>query len=357
MPYTEDLKWVLQRFSDAGYVTNKASNTYLIANILVDYANKIQAEKSNIVKDANLWDTNSLEIVTYLAYSRYRIYNPRPSDEIYESSEVKPNTVRIDDRTVMKAKEYKIRIIDSTKPQKLKIAYEDLLSGSTYPDYYESFTSDDGSHVAMDYVILPSIEDEDFGEAIWYPLSDNIEPGTLILHTRTEESVKGLEMISPSRDIDVDYLRFMISELFAKFSILNRLSIPSLAKFLKTKYQLNFITKDNLLILENATNSDFDEIKDLIENQVIPPTGKSWQIEMTQPIKIAIKDPQLLEYLRNKVPSIIPSEELNQVLDFWIIGYYREQYAHKMPDNLEKPKIPKFKSDYLTPKFVGKLND
>lgn len=338
-----EVKKVLEMFESYGYVTHKGSNSFILANILVDYAERVNQEKTNLLSSRNYWETEDTNIVTILAFERYRIYNTRSTPDIFTDG--KGNTIK-------GQKEYSLIIPNPGKikePVNLKVNYEELLTGSNIEGLNESGMDESGVYLEMDYVILPNID----GIAFLYPLSGfseklkNKKSAKITLYLREELNTHGLELIKSGYEVDADYLRFVTTELFAKFRILNRMSKANFLRFLNLRYKKPFKIEKSVII----SSIKEPEILDFAKANVIPDMGESWTMEFAKTVKISISDSGLLDFLKDK-EEIIHSSKLEETILYHVTTFYLGNYGVEWNRYMPEVNIPKIKSGWVLPKFV-----
>ena len=391
-----EVQRVLDMFEDAGYITAKASNSYVLAHIIADYANKVIKEKNHSLALLNYWETDDIEVVTRLAFERFRIYNTRTVGDLYsvptehfDLDEEIAGGVRYNPTFIMKAEKHWVglgNINDLQQPTNLKILYSDLLAGSGLAysnkderlkfNYVESFMDTGGAYIEKHYYILP----DENGYAILYPTelllrdikrskfknttlklllfkrrTDNLEP----LYSRAKESV----------EITVDYLRFITTELFAKFAILNRMSLTSFLKFVKLKYDADVVIKGNL-IFHNVGDFTAEEIERYANYNVIPPGRDLWKTVKASKVWIVVGSDsedaltvemkerinQIMDLISSKIDRIATISEFEDQAAYLVGEYYRNLYGMKAIQHEKQDQIvisvikddPEYQDDYFS---------
>lgn len=363
-----ELKKVLKLFEDYGYVTHKGSNSFVLANILVDYSQRLLEEKAANLAYLNYWETQDISVLSRLAYERYRIYNTRKTPNLYENSKSSYGLLRTyhnDQEVLADCEEYTISLGNPLKisaPIKLKKTYDSLYAKSLLVDEndnqvgLESFMDDEGGFIEMDYIIIPDLDNE----ATFIPsktLIDNLKQSKSkniklkIFLEKSSAPPASLKKIKEGYDIDCDYIRFVTTELFAKFKILNRMSVYNFVKFLKLKYKKDFKIEGNVII---SPVKEGEEILDFARRNVIPVLGKSWEYETTSKITLEAEE-GLYEHFKNH-DAIIKSEDLDDYIDYVTKDYYSSKYGFRYKDYLKVPEIKKPKNlkswCYLEPKVL-----
>ena len=366
-----EVQKVLDMFEEAGYITAKASNSYVLAHIIADYANKAIKERNHSLALLNYWETDDIEVVTRLAFERFRIYNTRTVGDLHESpadfslvdyDEEISGGVRYNPSFIMKAEKHWVglgNINDLQQPVNLKILYSDLLAGGGLAisnkenrqkfNYVESFMDTGGAYIEKHYYILP----DENGYAILYPtellLSEikkskfkNTTLKLLLFKRRTDNLEPMLSRTKESIEITVEYLRFITTELFAKFAILNRMSLTSFLKFVKLKYDADVVIKGNQ-IFHNVGDYTAEEIENYANYNVIPPGKDLWESTKVSKVWIIIgsdsedrhteelknRISQIIEKIRAKIDRIATVEEFEDQV-FYVIGeHYSELYGMK----------------------------
>lgn len=363
-----EVKKLLQMFEDAGYQTHRGTNSYLLANIIVDYTQRILEERANILTYLNYWETDDLSVLAPLAFERYRIYNMRSTGTIYQAPNAGPigqtykGAVRISHGEFMQGSPMIVNLgnplkLPSSLP--LKIKYDQLLSGGSLvfagnpegyakPDFIESFMDEDGKYIEQDYIILPDEE----GQAIFYPTHHLVEKlknspslqnattarelGTLrlLVYIRKTDIIPNLTPIQDAIEVDCDYLRFITSELMAKFAILNRMSVESFVKFLKLRYNADAKIQGNQ-IFANLDPLKLQEVLNFAIRNVIAPVGQEWEIVRMNQYSIVVrtnnpvKTDEILEYLKLNIPRVLAMDEMHGIVDYYIDEFYRERFGFK----------------------------
>lgn len=393
-----EVQKVLNMFEEAGYITAKASNSYVLAHIIADYANKAIKERNHSLALLNYWETDDIEVVTRLAFERFRIYNTRTVGDLYENpidhsqfdlDEEITGGVRYNSSFIMRAEKHWVglgNINDLQQPVNLKVLYSELLAGGGLAisnkehrqrfNYVESFMDTGGAYVEKHYYILP----DENGYAVLYPTelllldikkskfknttlklllfkrrSDNLEP----MLSRTKESV----------EITVDYLRFITTELFAKFAILNRMSLTSFLKFVKLKYDADVVIKDNQ-IFHNVGDYTAEEIEKYANCNVVPPGKELWKTVKVSKVWIVIgsdsedaltvemkeRIQQIMDLIRSKIDRIATISEFEDQATYLVGEYYRDLYGMKAIQKEKGDKIvisvikddPEYQNEYFS---------
>lgn len=364
-----EVKKLLKMFEEAGYQTHRGTNSYLLANIIVDYTQRILLERANTMTYLNYWETDDIAVLAPLAFSRYRIYNMRSSGTIYQAVNSGPvgqtyqGAVRISDSEFMQGAPVMVNLGNPNhigKSLPLKIAYSDLLSGGSLvvsqtskdfgePDFFESFMDEDGRYIEQDYIILP---DED-GQAVFIPTEFFLEKvrkieypkGTnakLLVFTRREDINPDLTPIRDAIVIDCDYLRFITSELMAKFTILNRMSIESFTKFLKLRYNATARFEGNVIYADLPTAKQ-EEVLDFARRNVIAPVGQEWEIKEMGRVTVVVESysedreseemksrlAEIVKYLKDKIGGVADPHEIESMANYFTDEFYRERYGYK----------------------------
>lgn len=348
-----EVKEVLKLFEQYGYTTAKGSNSFILANILVDYSHRVLKERAKMMSYLNFWETDDIAVASKIAYEKYRIYNTRTIPELYNPERQDLtlgetyNNLPAFNQYLANANAVKFSLGQASKikePIKLKIFYDEIYSSSYVFEgirkienvkYFESFMDSDGVYIEQDYVILP----DDDGYAVFKPLNsfykrarNSNENLILLLFTERKENLSiPLKQVSERVEITCDYLRFVASELMAKFAILNRMSSVNFLRFLTLRYQKPFLIDDNRIIsvIEN------DDILEFALKNVIPPMGKTWEFKVAQNVKIKILNDELLEYLNKNSPVLIKASDIDKILDFHIEAFWREKEGINYKDFLE----------------------
>lgn len=350
-----ELKKVLKLFEDWGYVTHKGSNSFILANILVDYSQRLFEEKAQNLAYLNYWETQDIAVLSRLAYERYRIYNTRKTPDLYEFSQDSAFGLLKTHNGLADCEEYVVSLGSPSKiqgPIKLRKSYDSLFAKSVLFDEnkeivgQESFMDEEGSFIEMDYVIIPDLEEEavfipsnEFIHHLKSSKSKNIK--LKIFVDRSSPVPKGLKKIKDGYDIDCDYLRFVTTELFAKFKILNRMSPYNFVKFLKLKYKKEFKIDENVIISPLKANES-QEILDFAVRNVIPSLGKSWEIDTTSKVVVE-SNKEFMDYLKDK-EKIIKSGDLDSYMDYLVRDFYSSKYGFKYQEFIEYPKVKKPKT-------------
>lgn len=367
-----EVKKLLKMFEEAGYQTHRGTNSYLLANIIVDYTQRILLERANTMTYLNYWETQDIAVLAPLAFERYRIYNMRSSGTIYQAVNDGPvgqsyqGSVRISKNEFMQGQPLLVNLGHPnriTRPLPLKVAYEDLLAGSSLvlsskeqpakdfgePDFLESFMDEDGRYIEQDYLILPDEE----GQAVLIPTNYYLERikkvdypvGTnarVLVFVRKTDISPDLTPVRDAIEIDCDYLRFITTELMAKFAILNRMSVESFIKFLKLRYFTEAKVRDNK-IYADLPPEKLNEVLDFAARNVIAPVGQEWAVAEMGKARVVVtswsdaKDSleikerilEIISYLKASVGRVLDPHEIEPMANYYIDEFYRERYGFK----------------------------
>lgn len=367
-----EVKKLLKMFEEAGYQTHRGTNSYLLANIIVDYTQRILLERANTMTYLNYWETQDIAVLAPLAFERYRIYNMRSSGTIYQAVNGGPvgqsyqGSVRISKNEFMQGQPLLVNLGHPnriTRPLPLKVAYEDLLAGSSLvlsskeqpakdfgePDFLESFMDEDGKYIEQDYLILPDEE----GQAVLIPTNYYLERikkvdypvGTnarVLVFARKTDISPDLTPIRDAIEIDCDYLRFITTELMAKFAILNRMSVESFIKFLKLRYFTEAKVQHNK-IYADLPQEKLGEVLDFAVRNVIAPVGQEWEVAEMGKARVVVaswsdaKDSleikerilEIISYLKSSVGRVLDPHEIEPMVNYYVDEFYRERYGFK----------------------------
>lgn len=395
-----EVKKLLKMFEEAGYQTHRGTNSYLLANIIVDYTQRILLERANTMTYLNYWETDDIAVLAPLAFGRYRIYNMRSSGTIYQAVNDGPvgqtyqGSVRISNGEFMQGAPLMVNLGNPShivKPLPLKVAYDELLAGSSLvvsqtpkdfgePDFFESFMDEDGRYIEQDYLILPDEE----GQAIFIPTELFLEKirkseypkGTnakLLVFTRREDINPDLTPIRDAIEIDCDYLRFITSELMAKFAILNRMSVESFAKFLKLRYGTTAKFDGNVIYAALPTDK-LEEVLGFAKRNVISPVGQEWEIREMGKVTVVVDTwsedkeseesksrlAEIVNYLNDNIGGIADPNEIAPMADYYTDEFYRERYGFKGVKEKEKDGVytyVKFGESHGTHDHIDHIDD
>lgn len=313
-----ELDYILKKFDESGYLIHKGTNSYVLANIIVDYADRISQERLKSSGDLSFWESSDIALISILAFERYRIYNTRSTPDLYSvvSNEKDIGTrvlhgVVISEELVAAGQYHNINIPKSQfkHPIPLGVRYEDLLSytrlvsmkAQNKEEFIESFMTSDGVFIDMDYYIMPDIE----GGANLYlgNLASDLEYLNFGYLTSSKKVPAGVR-IKSSLKISPDYLRFVATELFAKFRVLNRMSSNQVHKFLSLKYNIEVMIKNNEITVPDFIPAE--DILDFCEENVLLPKGyHEWKINHA----VALKVDFLRDYDNSLHHAVVPFGE------------------------------------------------
>lgn len=353
-----ELQKILDKFAEYGYTTHKGTNSYILANIMVDYADKALKANANLLTHLNYWETQDIGVLSNLAFKRYHLYNMRSKPQLHQLP-VTAKDAMLGERLTASVKYSEdlaaqadpvivslgeISKIQGAKP--LKTPYEDLYDhavlycGDRRPEnikFHESFMEADGAYIEQDFLILADEE----GQAIFVPTARMIQrikqegitgSAKILLFTRRADNLKcPYPRVSEEMVVDGDFLRFVTTELFAKFKILNRMSRESFKKFLFLRYGKEVLI-DGARIISPFDDRVSGEILDFALKNVLPPQGLRFELTQAPTAKVVLDTngkevpEDLMDYLRRKVPSIVPGKDLMSILQFYLGEYYREKY-------------------------------
>ena len=333
-----ELQQLLQQFEEAGYLTHKGTNSYVLANIIVDYTDRIVQERLSKAGNLSFWDSNDIALVSLIAFERYRIYNTRSVPALYESNNANIGTKVINGCVVSVNKvaagnQHSINISRSQygTPINLNVEYKELLNFTMLEEYKESFMTSDGVYIEQDYYIMPDVN----GNAYLFLIGKFSEDYLNFVYlTKTNKEPQGIRIFN-GIEIDCDYLRFVATELFAKFKILNRMSNKQLHKFLSLKYNCHVLIRDNLIIIPDTL--PIKEIQEFADLNVLLPKGfEKWEVIYAEPFEIRAPK-ELGNYLKNEIQHMtVANEDLMFTLTFYANNFFMKNFGIKGISKLDE---------------------
>ena len=331
-----ELQALLDKFEEAGYLTHKGTNSYVLANIIVDYTDRMIHDRLANTGNLSYWESQNIALVSLLAFDRYRIYNMRSTPAVYQAArpgiigQQVMNAVYNTTDTVLQGKYHSINIPRHAwyAPINLNCQYQDLLSFAylTTPDgktYQESFMTSDGVYIEQDYYIVPDIKGNSYLHLINYPnKSEKIEYLNLVFLTTSIKEPEGIRL-NTGLQITPDYLRFVTTELFGKFKTLTRMQGSQFQKFLTLKYNCDIQINGNDIIIPDFLPED--EIRDFADKHVLLPVKtKKWVIHQAQKMPIYAPD-GLYQYLNKEINGLVTNN--NDTIKYYVSKYYLDTYG------------------------------
>lgn len=309
----KDVQLLESMLNQAGFQTNKGSNTSILAGVVVDFINRVIDNRRNDLSILSLWETNDMNVLVPLLYDRYRLYNERHQPKTYDIKDVPisgifervpgfHNIVAINSNIACQANPRKFIIskLDNESPSGLGVQYADLFAGSRLVcngvEFFESFTSEFGVHQERDFIILPN----ETGEAVFYPitdfrlkLSESSEPLELTLLTKPlEETEVNLDLVKDKVEITADFLRFVLTNLMQKFAKYRGLDVNELENFIKLRYKVETLVSNNECIIK-TNHVILKEIREFAERNI----SKFFEVEINTPSEISVtlkcEDPKI----------------------------------------------------------------
>lgn len=328
---------LLHRLNQAGFQTNKGSNSHLLANIVVDFVNKVISKRKHDLSILSLWDTQDMNVIVPMIFDRYRIYNERHQPKLYdigvldgldaeqleffEPVQNHTRLVLVKSGIAAYAKLHRVTIsrLDNEQPTKLGIQYDDLYSGSELSadgeEFFESFMSESGIYQERDFVILPDAK----GQALFYPITDFRHAGvsgvlelTLLSKHKAGKPYE-LELLKDEVIITPDLLRFVLTQLMSRFPIYRGMSKDEFKEFIELKFNVSCIINSNEMVVD-ATDHIIEDLQAFADRNVfgnvkVTKAGKST-------VSVSIEDvtlnQKLQDYLQDKFAEIEPTDKLKE---------------------------------------------
>lgn len=347
---------LLQSLNDAGFQTNKGSNTYVLASVIHDYIQKTIKARSKDLGIIGLWETNDMNLLVPMMFDRYGIYCTRHTPKVYNLQDLdydkEPEILQqlpgyssacyLGDNKVVhgSVKTFIIKRLDNLEPTKLGVPYDALFEGSFAKvgsnDIKESEMSITGVYTENDYVILPNTE----GEALFYPITNfkskfpgNKEPITLnlIVNTNQKDSLDGvIYRVKDQVVITCDLLRFTLTQLMQSFPKYRGLTLEQFSDYIKLKYNADAYTlpESKQVIFVDCTSQVLEEIKEFADAN----NFKDYQLELpgnsTILIESKFKD-EIISYLKEKVfiSSVHVTEDLEEQVYHNVDMFYATKFG------------------------------
>lgn len=351
----KDLETLTLMLNNNGFQTNKGSNTYTLASVVVDFINRVIDRRYQDLSILSLWDTQDLTVLVPMLYDRYRLYNERHQPKIYNIKELYvkdklaifeqvpgyQKLTCIDPENEYAALAFTKKIIinrlDNDEPTPLGIQYDELFKGSRLMlnnhEFFESYTSETGVHKERDFIILPNEK----GEATFYPITDfrsynltgSLELTILVKLADMRDYGKEFkfELYKDYVEITPDLLRFTLTQLMQNFARYRGMTLDDLYEFIKVRYQLtNEIQaiKDELVL--DVSDAIQQEIKEFAERNV----SQFFKINIVRPqeasVYVKIEDSTLnqkmQDYLREKLAKFEDAEKLEEYVYYLVDMFY-----------------------------------
>lgn len=356
-----ELERALRLFESQGFATHKGTNSYVLANIMVDYIDRVLGETADKFDQLNFWKSQDLNVVARIAFENYRIYNTRTTTDTFHVDNngwpygtklpnglcyIGGNLGHISDPKVQSFTRYSLR-----KPVRIDVSYAELIAHSRVEVigskiiFEESFLDEDGSYIEMDYVIIPG---ED-GYAYMHPTAKMIEAikgfkdtqsFNLVVFVKTSNPIAITSETLHKRGIEVtsDFLRFLTTELFAKFKILNRMSIKSLQRFLWVKYHKPSMISGSKIIID-LDDLNLEDLESFANRNLRPPGpkfGNAWETLRPKTLKIEFYDIECLgelkKHLESKLNMVETHRNLQNLVIFETEEFLRNIYGIEWKD-------------------------
>ena len=337
MTIESDVNYILEKFKNKGYKTDKGTNTWVIANIMADYGNLVKENLQKNTNSQNFWTSENFNDVVKLAFHRYRIYNNR---HFYGEVEHDENSINLQNfteynGTVIVNGVRQVGYLDSfslgsakeLKEIKLNIDYNNLLCNSAIFStkrknqcYFESLQDSNGKFLKRDYLLLPT----DDGKTLFTPLIEFEKDEFLILKVITRNPNQ-FDLIKESFEVTSDYLRYLCTLNLERIKTFNKLDIKSFVNFLQTKYQKSVYVDDKDVYI-SLSNKDYKEFELFVELNEL-------DCKIKEPKKLFVKIDNYDEYL-NELDVICKFKDLQNAVMKEIIEIIKKHNLEFKDPNL-----------------------
>lgn len=361
-----DAAKILETMKLNGFQTEPGSNTHLLANIMVDYVDRIAQTRREHITQSTIWGTNDLTLMANVLFWRYRIYNERHHPKLFDISEIGDSAqigeplrlyrhlVKISESLAAEAG-IESFMISSPNPTTLGVQYKDVMSlcfaeagGQTLK---ESKTSISGKYLEGDFLLLPN----EAGYATFYPLKAINETVKLKLLVKKSPQQCNLPVVKDSVEVDCDFLRFVLSNLLAKFAVFQGMQPQEIQDYISMKYHLESLLDATALILAPTYAGTLKEIKTFVDEN----SATDLRVQEAEELKVGIEVSgsldfnEFVEFLNPRISGIFKKEEVKELLykiidDFFVLKFGIDANTAKI-DNKISLKFPNFNEigDYV----------
>lgn len=364
----DDLQMFLSLLNDAGFQTNKGSNTYTLAGVITDFVHRIIDQRKQDLSILSLWETEDTAVLVPLMYARYRIYNERHHPQIFDISSLNLQNAKEFDEVqgyrklvhigdgklaaLANVKKFTIAKLSNEEPTPLGIRYDDLLTGSKLvldsKEYFESYTSETGVFHERDFVILP----DERGIAVFYPIldfkkalgfdKDAVIELTLLTRPAPDAQAYEFDQVKDFVEITPDLLKFTLTQLMARFPTQRGQSLAEFQEYLQNKFGIDSFIYQNY-IFADLKPLDFEELNNFAERNVFNYSGNlkvPGKCRVWVELENKIYQKELMDFIKKNLTKYeigaMLEEKVYKLVEVWFATKFALSARTAMQDNPTK---------------------